>query len=174
MIGNGLQHLSRAGRVLSSSSHFMHLPLCWQPATIQWMFMCSTGIRILLAMSMALWSPAWCCCALQAAAATILDETCEVQLAAGCCSRTPAAVRSCCEDEQTPCKCLERPNELNRLDTTTKLSVPKPGCETPAFVAFDASAQLPIQFAATIPITCCHTVHPPPQSLVVQHCLLLI
>lgn len=138
----------------------------------------TTSIRILLAIAMVLWSPAWCCCALNAGAdGTLGEPTCSV--ASLCVTRAPAtpAERLCCaadDAEQSPCTCSDRPSELNRLDTAPKLTVPLlTQCvfAVQDVVAFEVDDRHNPKVASR---PCCEIMQPPSSSLFVQHCLLLI
>jgi hypothetical protein len=135
-------------------------------------------LRFVLIFAMAIWSPAWCCCAVQAATARMTGEaTCDALQQCAMRSAPQQTVRSCCidlGDSESPCRCHDRPNELNRLDTAPKLAAP----------VFERVAIKPIVVADTVhrdftvrgftDEAIRQASRPFPRSLVAQHCLLLI
>jgi hypothetical protein len=108
-------------------------------------------LRILLIIALVTWSPAWCCCALGAAAlgdaewgacsgrwssmssdreiVHELPTCCRTRIAAEADEASESEVSNgCCDDDNSRCRCSDRPDELTRLDTAAKITLPTPGC----------------------------------------------
>lgn len=137
----------------------------------------SIGIRIVLAIAMVAWSPAWCCCTIGAALSSEGTSQCQLNIQQD--RDSEADTRPCCraraqEQDRSPCNCHERPSELQRLDTAAKVAAPK--LDLNLFVVV-------IPIAGHVPCDAAHAVtagddqprHPPPfRTLFSQRCLLLI
>jgi hypothetical protein len=142
-------------------------------------------VHILLAFPLALWSPVMCCCAIKGAIGTVAG-TGHAGCALETCCANQASVdepASCCagdddndssnqlQTKDSNCRCHERVGDKVQLNTGGKIHVPI----AQLIVAhFDVQLEAPrlFQYAA---LSGAHLrAHPPPRTLVNQHCLLLM
>jgi hypothetical protein len=157
------------------------------------MFVFFTPARVILAMYMAIWSPALCCCAIKSAlgqvtAVAVFDcgsECCggSMQFRSSlersacadeseCCGEAP--IQTGCERRSDGCRCHDKP--VDRLDTGNKVSVPGLSIDTtPVIAAPDClslgRSERPVISNRNDSVRRCH---PPPHSLLLQRCLLTI
>jgi hypothetical protein len=156
-------------------------------------------IRIVLVLALVMWSPAWCCCAIAAASAdadeiggTMCQSRWSVANQAKL-SSGPAELRPCClgrvktlsetssegatdeneSENQSPCRCNDRPDELTRLDTAAKITLPQLERVAMPMVAVDASMNEP-SGVGLLTHRLAARPHAPPRTLFDQHCLLLV
>jgi hypothetical protein len=153
-------------------------------------------LRIMLAAHLAIWTPAWCCCMIKAAVG-VGAPGCTGE---GCCSQrvatTPATgsasccVKSgqeeCCEGDGDPvasspidtpssCTCHNELNDVVRLDTGSRVSVPMLSVDMHAALLVGhrpisgVDMELGCRDAAVS-----QRAHPPPATLLEQHCQLII
>jgi hypothetical protein len=150
----------------------------------------SAAIRVVLAAYLALWTPAWCCCAIRSSLGAITGVAAATCGAAACGSssaknRSGQATEehSCCnsEDGQSstdqssdePCRCPSMNSDQSRFDTSAKLLLP------PMSLAFLVVPSPVVAFAHrpghdfALPVSSQLDL-PPPTSLLAQHCLLII
>src|SRR5687767_11703819 len=105
-------------------------------------------LRIMLAAHLAIWTPAWCCCMIKAAAGKMTGVATAGCADEGCCSRrapvrsiqrasccAKSAQENCCEGEDgrvaggpieqapSPCSCHNELNDVVRLDTGSRVSI---------------------------------------------------
>jgi hypothetical protein len=149
----------------------------------------SAAFRVFLAVYMALWTPAWCCCAIRGGlgvmsgvggAACAVDGCCS---AAGQTSAHGPAEHACCDVDADqpggdgpsdgPCRCHEIDSDRTRFDTSTRTVLPSLSLAfllppLPELVAPDVSRD-PVAMRLSLRLDL-----PPPTSLLAQHCLLII
>jgi hypothetical protein len=147
-------------------------------------------LRMLIAMYLAIWSPAVCCCAIKTAMGAVTGvevARCDQQSPArdaqadeGCCASREGsrddAEAATSDDEPSPCRCHETVESKVRLDTGAKVTLP-------ALEKIDA---LPAMLWAVIRVAMMPSVAEgvvgdhhvsavrPQASLLAQRCLLLI
>lgn len=175
-----------------------------RPGSILRYAMLDLPLRILLVLALVTWSPAWCCCALHAAVngeaaqhGEVAGAFCQGRWGGGmdasreaapdlppcCMARAVAEAQEavhetidsgCCDNEDSPCNCGDRPDELTRLDTSGKVTMPVPqriamaiitihpgeGDRAPLFTAWSHAQD--------------HLTHAPSRTLLALGCLLLI
>lgn len=151
-------------------------------------------IHILVSLQLALWSPVLCCCAIKGAIGQVTGVISTTCVEDGCCVQPKAKVQpTCCAssiegtvddaltvsgvlsaNEDAPgCTCHERITDRISIDTGGKVSVP-----VPQFIGLFALAVEVCdgintdQFVWTWRML--HHAHPPPDTLVSRHILLLI
>lgn len=151
-------------------------------------------LRILLAVSLAFWSPAWCCCAVRAsvagsdASSLDLPSCCAARAGAktGVPAAAPSAGISCrlggamhkCGDEagESSCTCDQRKGDEHRLDTSPSVSTPRwdmmPAMTAPLPQQVVGSSLSPGLIRAAFDEALDRP--PPRRTLLQQHVLLLI
>ncbi|MCI0362523.1 MAG: hypothetical protein L0Y44_10150 [Phycisphaerales bacterium] len=157
-------------------------------------------LRIMLAAHLAIWTPAWCCCMIKAAAGEMTGVATVGCVGGGCCSQRIAARRpaqrdsccakrareTCCEGDadgvtggpidQTPssCSCHNELNDVVRLDTGSRVSVPVLTVDMHAglvFVNHQSCGGVELHWRdSAVGLR----EHPPPATLLEQRCQLII
>ncbi len=149
--------------------------------------------RVWLAAYLALWTPAWCCCAIKAGVGTLTGASSHLCGSGGCCLAEPprnsarAAEPACCARETiasepsashepapsgATCMCREIGEDFARLDTSNRAVLPVLplllfSVDSPAIAASADDGPITLRPPPRLDL-------PPPTTLLAQRCLLTI